>query len=80
MVLFALNYTSQLFAQCKIVEKLVFRIIAASSGMLTVMYKLMSLANKRIEPPMDLLISQNTAYTFLPLSNALHIMWYVWRN
>ena len=49
-VLFSLNSTSQLFAQCEIVCKSVLRILAASSGRSTLMYRLVSSAKSRIEP------------------------------
>ena len=56
-VLFALNRTSQSFAQREIVCKSAFRTIAACSGRLTIMYKLVSSANNRIEPPIRFTMS-----------------------
>ena len=50
-VLFALNNTSQSFARCEIVCRSVFRILAASSGRSTMMYRLVPSAKRRIEPP-----------------------------
>ena len=44
-VLFALNNTTQSFAQCEIICKSVFRILVASSGRTSMMYKLVSSAN-----------------------------------
>ena len=56
-VLFALNSTSQSFAQCEIVYKSVFRILTASLGRSTMMYRLVSSAKTRIEPPIRFTIS-----------------------
>ena len=50
--MFALNSTGQMFAECEIVCKSVFRILAASLGRSTVMYGLVSSAKSQIEPPM----------------------------
>ena len=56
-VLLALNATSQEFAQSEIVFRSVLRIIAASSGRSTIMYKLVSSANRRMDAPIHLTIS-----------------------
>ena len=56
-VLFALNNTSQSFARCEIVCRLVFRILTASSGRSTMMYRLVPFAKRRIEPPIRFTMS-----------------------
>ena len=48
-VLFVVNNTSQSFAQCEIVCKSVFKIIATSSDRSTIMNRLVSSAKSRIQ-------------------------------
>ena len=56
-VLLALNVASQAFANCEMVCKSALKILAASSGRSTIMYKQVSSANKWIEPPKRLTMS-----------------------
>ena len=53
-VLLALNVTSQAFPHCEMVCRSALKILAVSSGRSTIMYKLVSSANIRIEPPICL--------------------------
>ena len=57
VVLFGLKSTSQVFAQVEIEDKSRLRRTAASSGVLTIMYKFVSSANSLIEQPIFLTIS-----------------------
>ena len=56
-VLLAMNVTSQAFAHCEMNCKSALRILAASSGRSTIMYKLVSSAKRRMEPPICLTMS-----------------------
>ena len=57
VVLFGLKSTSQVFAQVEIEDKSRLRRTAACSGVLKIMYKLVSSANSLIEQPIFLIIS-----------------------